>query len=161
MRHKVNWGAFSATVAALSLAAALVFNGIQVRDSADAQHQAKLATELGLLTQLQTVMSQSVYSRVPYKRQFQELRAGRRAGLTASAYRVTAQEASNVDYFAWLFNNGYLDARGADELWGPRMICEYKQAFAPALQGAAQDLPDLLAFIQKRGRVLSRLVERC
>lgn len=155
------WAAWSAIVAVLSLAAALVFNGIQARDSAIAQRQAKLATELGLLTQLQDAMSESVYSRVPYHRQFRQLRAGRRGRLTSSAYRVTVIEAANMDYFAWLFNSGHLTAEGADELWGPRMVCEYKLAFAPALRNPTRDLPNLIEFIQERGRRLSRLAGIC
>ena len=153
-----NWVALSsAIVAALSLIAALVFSSIQLRDAAESQHQTKLATELGLLTQLQGVISQSAYSRVPYEHQFRELRAGRRSRLTPAAYRVTSEEASNMDYFAWLFNNHYLNARGAEELWGPRMICEYKRAFAPAFQEAARDLTNLFEFVRARDHALSHL----
>jgi hypothetical protein len=155
------WAAWSAIIAALSLAAALVFNGVQVRTSAAAQRQARLATELGLLTQLENVMNESVYRRVRYAGQFRQLRAGRRSNLTPAAYRVTAEEAATMNYVAWLFNNDYLTINDADELWGPRMICEYKQAFAPAFQDSAQDLPDLLRFIQERGPRLSGLVEHC
>lgn len=155
------WAARSAIVAALSLAAALVFNGIQAHNGAVAQNQAKLATELGLLTQLENLMSDSVYSRTPYARQFRQLRAERRRRLTATAYRVTAREAATMDYLAWLFNEGYLNIAGADQLWGPRMTCEYKRAFAPAFRDPALDLPDLVRFIQERGRELSRLAERC
>jgi len=155
------WAAWSAVVAALSLAAALVFNGIQAHDSAVAQRQAKLATELGLLEQMQSAMTKAVYSRVPYVRQFRELRAGQRGALSRRVYRITAEEAASLDYFAWLFNNGYVTAHGADELLGPRMICEYQQAFAPALSDPAHDLPDLVQFIQERGRKLSKLVAGC
>src|ERR1035441_4617477 len=102
-RWRVNWVAFSAVIATLSLVAALVFSAIQLRDAAVSQRQTKIATELGLLTQLQTVISRSAYSRVPYEQQFRELRAGRRSVLTADAYRATAEEAANMDYFAWLF----------------------------------------------------------
>lgn len=156
--RKIKW---SIVVPVLSLAAALVFNGLQVRSSAISQRQAKVATELSLLTQLQTVMSESVYRRGRYARQFRLLEDGRLAGLTPDAYKVTAEEAANMDYFAWLFNNGYLTADGADELWGPRMICEYKRAFAPALQNPAQDAPELVRFIQKRGRRLAKLAPHC
>src|SRR5271157_467419 len=106
-RWRVDWVALSAVVATISLIAALGFSAVQLRDAADSQRQTKLATELGLLTQLQTVMSHSTYSRVPYEQQFRELRAGRRSVLTAGAYRATAEEATNMDYFAWLFNNHY------------------------------------------------------
>ena len=156
-RWWANWQAISALIAVGGLIAAIVFNAVQVRSSADAQRQSKLATELGLLTQLQDVMNRSVASRVPYARQFQALRAGRRSQLSADAYRAVIQEASNMDYFAWLFNHSYITAPGADRLWGPRMICEYKQAFAPAIANPAQDLPNLLRFIQERGRELSGL----
>jgi hypothetical protein len=156
-RWRVNWVAFSAVIATLSLVAALVFSAIQLRDAAVSQRQTKIATELGLLTQLQTVISRSAYSRVPYEQQFRELRAGRRSVLTADAYRATAEEAANMDYFAWLFNNRYVTARGAEELWGPRMICEYKRAFAPAFQEAARDLTNLFEFVRARDRALSHL----
>jgi hypothetical protein len=158
--QRASWQAISAAIAILSLAAALVFNGLQVRSSANAQRQSRLATELGLLTQLQDVMNTSVASRVPYARQFQDLRAGRRGQLTPDAYQAVIQEGSNMDYFAWLFSSGYLTAPGADRLWGPRMICEYKQALAPAISDPAQALPNLVQFIQERGTELSRL-ERC
>jgi hypothetical protein len=142
------------------LATGLVFNGIQVSDGSATQRQARLATELGLLTQLQSTLSQSVYSRVPYEQQFHELRLGHRAALTTPAYRVTAEEATNIDYFAWLFNHGYVRTPGSERLWGPRMICEYQHAFAPAFQEAARDLPDLIEFIQRRGPELAQLA-RC
>lgn len=148
-------------VAVLSLAGALVFNAIQVGAGADAQRQARLATELSLLTQLQSVLSQAVYSRTPYTKQFRELRTGRRADLGPAAYRITAEEAATLDYLAWLFDNGYVDTGRADQIWGPRMICEYRQALAPGLRDPAHDMPHLIQFIQERGHQLSRLVERC
>ncbi len=141
----------------MSLVAALVFNGVQLHDSATAARQTKLATELGLLTELQTVMSQATYSRVPYERQFAELRTGRRVTLSPSAYRATAVEGANMDYFAWLFNKGFIDAPGAEELWGPRMVCEYKRAFAAAFAEAPLDLTNLFEFVRRRGPALAHL----
>jgi hypothetical protein len=152
---------WSVIIAAAGLLLALGFNGVQVRDSARAQNQARLATELGLLTQLQNVMSESVYRRVQFAPQFRQMRAGRRGSLTPPAYRATAEEAANMDYLAWLFNSGHLTVEGADQLWGPRMICEYQRAFAPSLATPAQDLPDLLEFIRQRGSELTKLNEGC
>jgi hypothetical protein len=148
-------------VAVLSLIVALVFNGIQAHDSAVAQHESKLASELSLMTQLQNSMNESVYNRVQFAHQFRQMRAGRRGQLTRPAYRAMAEEAANMDYFAWLFNSGFLDADGSDQVWGPRMICEYKRAFAPALPDPAQELPELLHFIESRGPHLSHLGQRC
>jgi len=161
MKTSERLAAWSAVIAALSLAAALGFNGWQAHESAVAQRQSKLATELGLLTQLQGAMSESVYSRVPYHQQFRALRAGRRGRLTPAAYRATVIEAANMDYFAWLFNSEHLTVDGADELWGPLMVCEYKLAFAPALRSSTRDLPHLIEFIQERGHRLSRLIGSC
>jgi len=157
---KEKWAAGSAIIAALSLAAALVFNGIQVQDSADAQNQAKIATELGLLTQLQEAMRESLYRRVPYGPEFRRMRSDGPGALSLSAYRVMAEEASNMDYFAWLFDKGYLTAPGADELWGPRMICEFKQVFAPGFQDPVHEVPDLYQFIVERPE-LSHLAAHC
>jgi hypothetical protein len=158
--RKERWAAWSAAIAALSLTAALVFNGIQVHDSAVAQNQAKIATELGLLTQLQGAMKESLYSRVPYGPEFRRLRSEGPSALSPAAYRVMAEEVSNMDYFAWLFDKGYLTAPGADELWGPRMICEFKQVFAPGFQDPVYEAPDLYQFIVERPK-LSRLAQHC
>jgi hypothetical protein len=157
----VNWSRLPVVIAALSLLVALAFNSAQVRNAAVSQDDARLATELGLLTQLQSVMSNSVYARVQYAPQFRQLRGGQRDQLTSPAYRATVEEAANMDYLAWLFNNGYLTSDGADHLWGPRMICEYKKAFAPGLSTPAQDLPELVRFIRERGPELSTLGQGC
>ena len=158
---RVDWSRWPVIIAALSLLVALVFNSVQARNAAESQDDARLATELGLLTQLQSVMSSSVYARVQYAPQFRRLRGGGRSQLTPPAYRATVEEAANMDYLAWLFNNGYLTSDGADHLWGPRMICEYKQAFAPGLSTPAQDLPELVRFIQERGPELKTLGQGC
>lgn len=154
---KINWTAFGSIVAALALAVGLIFNGIQAQNEAAAQREARITTELGLLTQLQSSLSQSVYSRVPYQRQFEELRSGRRDTLSAAAYRAASEEATNIDYFAWLFDHGYITTPGSATLWGPRMICEYQHAFAPAFEEPARELPDLVEFIQRRGPKLAGL----
>jgi hypothetical protein len=148
-------------VAVIGLIAALVFNGIQVRDSASAQRQSKTATELTLLAQIQSTLIESAYRRVPFVKEFRDLREGRRANLSNEAYRVVAEEGANMNYFAWLFNHGYLTADEADELFGPQMICEYKQAVAPAFQEAPRELPDLIEFIQERGNRLAKQTEAC
>ena len=161
-RNRARLGAvIGGVVAVLSLIVALVFNGIQAHDSAVAQRESKLASELSLMTQLQDSMNTTVYKRVQFGRQFSQMRAGRRAELSPPAYRAMSEEAANMDYFAWLFNSGFLNADGADRVWGPRMICEYQRAFAPALPDPAQELPELLYFIESRGPRLSHLGQRC
>jgi hypothetical protein len=152
---------WSAAIAALSLIVALVFNGFQMQNSATAQRQAKVATELALLAQIQSSMTESVYSRVPFKKEFRELQSGRRAELSDHAYRVVAEEAANMNYFAWLFNNGYIDSDGADELLGPQMICEFQRVFTLALRDPAGEVSDLRQFKLERGPKLKRLVGNC
>lgn len=161
MARKEKWAAWSGVIAALSLVVALAFNGIQVHDSTVAQRQSKVATELTLLAQIQSAMTSSMYSRVPYVKQFREIKAKDRNALGPRAYRVTSEEAANMNYFAWLFNNGYLNAKGADELLGPRMICEYQQAFTSALKEPTEELPDLVRFIQERFPKLKKLLNGC
>lgn len=161
MATEVRVALWSAIIAGLSLAVAIGFNGCQISASAEAQRQAKLATELGLLTQLQDQLNESVYARVRFTPEFRQLRSGERLQLSRRAYRATAMEAANMDYMAWLFNNGYLTAPRSDALWGTRMICEYRRAFAPGLQHPAQDLPELIRFIQSRGPDLERAGSSC
>lgn len=152
---------WSAILAGVSLAVAITFNGLQIRDSAESQRQAKLATELGLLTQLQTQLNETVYARVKFTKEFRQLRSGKRQQLSHPAYRATAIEATSMDYMAWLFNNGYLTTPRSDALWGPRMLCEYRQALAPGLEHPAQDLPELLRFLRSRGQVFERFGSSC
>jgi hypothetical protein len=152
---------WSAILAGVSLTVAIAFNGLQVRDSAEAQRQTKLATELGLLTQLQNQMNESIYARVQFTAEFRELRSGKREQLSRPAYRATAIEAANMGYMAWLFNNGYLTTPRSDTLWGPRMLCEYRQALAPGLEHPAQDLQELLRFLRTRGREFERFGSSC
>ena len=167
-RRMRNWEAISAIIALLGLIAALIFNGIQAADSADAQRQTQHATELSqqateltLLTQLQSMLNDSVYARTPYASQFQALRAGRLNKLAAQPYQAVVREASDMDYLAWLFNQGYLAVPGADRLWGPLMVCEFKNAIYPALGHATQDFPNLSRFIDHRGANLERGAPPC
>jgi hypothetical protein len=148
-------------VAVAGLIAALVFNGFQVRDSAKAQRQSKIATELALLAQIQSTLTESAYRRVPFAKQFRALREGSRANLSNAAYRAVAEEGANMNYFAWIFNHGYIAADGADDLFGPQMICEFKQAVVPAFEEPARELPDLVEFIQERGHRLAKQAEAC
>jgi hypothetical protein len=148
-------------VAVLGLVAALVFNGIQARDSARAQRQSKTATELTLLAQIQSTLVESAYRRTSFAKEFRELREGKRANLSHDAYRVVAEEGANMNYFAWLFNHGYLTADGADELFGPQMLCEYRQAVVPGLEESPRELPDLVEFIQERGSRLEEAAQAC
>jgi hypothetical protein len=152
---------WSVAIAALGLIVALVFNSVQVKNSATAQDEAKVAAELALLAQIQSSLTKSVYSRVPYAEQFHELRAGLRTELSPKAYRVTAEEASNMNYFAWLFNNDYLSADGADEVIGPQMICEFQRAFVLALRDPAGEVTDLIQFKQERGAKLEQFTRAC
>jgi hypothetical protein len=149
-----SWVAPSVVVATLSLFGALIFNDIQLRDSAADQRQTKLATELSLLTQMQNVITQSAYRRTLYARQFTELRSGRRDALSPAAYRATAEEAANMEYFAWLINKGHLVAHDAEELWGPQMVCEYERIFVPAFADAQVYLANLSQFVRKHASKL-------
>lgn len=147
---KDKWAAWSAAVAVISLIAALVFNGIQVRDSANAQRQARVATELGLLAEIQTAMTRSIYAKVPHADELRDLEADRRSSLSRRAYQLVAEEAYGMNYFAWLFNNGYLKAPEADELLGPVMVCEFQQLFVRVFEDPAGEVPELTKFVQRR-----------
>jgi hypothetical protein len=142
------WARWSVLVALLSLIAALIFNGIQVRGSAEAQRQAKVATELGLLAGIQTAMTESIYAKVPYSDELGELEAGKRTRISTAAYRAVAEEAYGMNYFAWLFNHDYLDAPEADELLGPVMVCEYEKTFTRVFAAPAGEVPELARFVQ-------------
>ncbi len=145
---KDKWARRSLIVALLSLVVALVFNGVQARNSANAQRQAKQATELGLLAGIQTAMTESIYAKVPYSDELRELESEKRTQLSAPAYQAVAEEAYGMNYFAWLFNHDYLDAPEADELLGPIIVCEYEETFSRVFTNPAGEVPELARFVQ-------------
>lgn len=123
-RHIID---ISAITAIASLVVALVFNGIQVRDSADQARASRQATELGLMTQLNEIVAQAESSVSPLDREFRqaELHYQYLSFRTAGQFAVTLK---NLDYLAWLYNHGYVAIPGARQLWEQRMKCMYATA---------------------------------
>jgi hypothetical protein len=155
-----NWTAISVFLGALSIAGSSIFSGLQIHAAEQAERSSRLTSELAVLTQLQGTFSHAYYGRVPYGKQYVELKGGRRDGVSVSAERAVGEEASVMDFFAWLFDHGHVTAPGAVRLWGPTMICEYQNAFAPVFREPAVDVPNLVEFIQRYGRALEHF-ESC
>jgi hypothetical protein len=121
-KPRIRWEAVAGITAVVSLAAALVFNGIQVRENGQQARAAREATELQLLTQLNTVVNNST-----------EDVAGvvdrRRAGaLSAREHAVLVHALGDFDYVAWLFENNFLTLPAAKGYWGGSLRCAYARA---------------------------------
>lgn len=155
-----NWTAISVLLGALSIAGSSIFSGLQIHAAEQAERSSRVTSELAVLTQLQGTFSDAYYSRVPYEKQYVELKGGRRDYVSVPAEQAVGKEASVMDFFAWLFDHGHVTAPGAVRLWGPTMICEYQNAFAPVFREPAVDLPNLVEFIQRYGRALEHF-ESC
>jgi hypothetical protein len=157
--RRVSWEALSASAAVLGLAVAVAFNGLQVRHGTNALREARTATELQLLTQLQTVLKRSVYGRFPYIPEIRALRNGTRSSVSPAAERAVKEETADLDYLAWLVTTRHLTTGGADELWGPVMVCEWRQAILPVLgqDVASSAAPNLRRFVAQRGSEYLRL----
>jgi hypothetical protein len=153
-RHIID---ISALTAIASLVVALIFNGLQVRDSADQARQAKLATELQLLTQLNGLVTQSEVTFNPRSSEIvrAELRNGQLSNKTNAELGMTLK---NLDYLAWLVNNGFIRVAGARQLWARRMKCLYATAVRVYGPTANVRLPNLERFVSRpRGESLIAL----
>jgi hypothetical protein len=115
------------TVAVLSLGAAVLFNALAVRDSAEQAELARQGTELDTLFQIEQSVRRS--SRIIFSPEFQELTARDLEGNNASNPRRRFVEAVNdVDYVAFLFNQRYLTIQGARDRWQNQLNCVWTLA---------------------------------
>jgi hypothetical protein len=143
-RHIID---ISAVTAIASLVVALVFNGLQVRDSAEQSRAARQATELGLLTQLNGIVAQSESTVSPLDREFRTVEAQTGTTLSTKTEASLAITLKNLDYMAWLFNHGFVAIPGARQLWERRMKCMYATAFLVYGPTASVRLRNLQRFV--------------
>ncbi len=132
----------SAITAIASLVVALIFNGLQVRDNADQARATRRATELQLLTQLNTIVTESQSTIQPRSPEF--IRVEREGGeLSGQSARYLGTTIKNMDYLAWLYDNGFVTIPDSRQLWGPRMRCIYITAlllYGPTIQKRVENL---------------------
>lgn len=153
-RHLVD---VSALTAIASLVVALIFNGLAVRDSAKQESETRLATQLQLLTQLNGLVAQSESTVQPLDAEFLRAEA-RDAQLSYQTNSEFSDALKNMDYLAWLFNNGYVGIRSSRELWGQRMECMYVSAVLVYGPTVEQRLQNLARFVDlPRGASFTRL----
>jgi hypothetical protein len=146
-----SWEGLSGVVAVVGLAAAVLFNGCQVSQGADSLRESRTATELQLLTQLQTVLKETVYGRYPYIGEIRALRRGVRRSVSEKAQRAVLEEAADLDYLAWLLTAGHVRTSGAERLWRAVMVCEWRLAIVPVLgqDVVSASAPNLEHFVTK------------
>jgi hypothetical protein len=127
--------------AVASLVLALVFNALQVRDSAQQARENKQATELQLLTQLNGLVAESQVTVDPLSREFR--RAEGAGVLSAKTNASFGQVLKNMDYLAWLFDDGFIAIPGARHMWQRRMECLYSTAILVYDPTTKSRLPNL------------------
>jgi hypothetical protein len=103
-------------VAIVSLVAAVVFNALQVRDSANAERESRLASQLALFTQLdQSIRSANVVFEDPALLAHDGPWFDAHLGAPLSLRLRAAL--GNMDYIAFMFDHGYIAFPGARERW--------------------------------------------
>jgi hypothetical protein len=129
-----------------SLIVALVFSAVQAHDTATQAGATRLATELQLLTQLNALVTQSQTTLNPVSQQF--LRAERTSyvlpATTNTNFRATL---INLNYLAWLFNNGFISVPGARQQWQRSMDCLFATAILVYGRSVSGRLPALERFV--------------
>ena len=70
--------------------------------------------------------------------------------MLSEAHRVQFNELLNdMEYLAWLFEQGYVRLPGAAGFWGPAMRCDYDFATLFYQSSSSRDrLPNLKLFVQ-------------
>ena len=125
------WETVSGVTAVVSLIIVLIFNTIQVARDADQATQARLAAELGLSTQLHSLVTEAERevnaTALAGKLQRQEKPA--RGELSALRFAL-----SSADYLAWLLNRGYVAVEDARTYWSPVL----HEAYALGKQAPAE-----------------------
>jgi hypothetical protein len=124
--RRLHWPTVGTVIAVTSLVAALVFNGLGVRDSARQQRlstrqesEARATTQLQLLTQLNAVVNDAdlqvadVLNRVNKPH----------VGLSVHERALLDHALGDFDYVAWLFENGYLTLEPAKRYWANAIRC--------------------------------------
>jgi hypothetical protein len=94
---------------------------LQVRDSAQQARDTKQATELQLLTQLNDLVAESQVTVDPLSSEFR--RAEGAGALSPKTNASFGQVLKNMDYLAWLFDDGFIAIPEARELWQRRTEC--------------------------------------
>ena len=123
-RRRVPWQAVGTVTAVLSLVAALVFNGIQVRNNGHQQRASREATELQLLTQLNGVVNDATLGISGVLN-----RANKTSLALSSRERALLDHAlGEFDYVAWLFENRFLTLPAAKRYWLNALGCAYHSA---------------------------------
>ncbi|HEX4735331.1 MAG TPA: hypothetical protein VH247_13020 [Thermoleophilaceae bacterium] len=104
--------------------AALIFNGIQVADTATQQHATREATEVQLLTQLNGVVNDGTL-------QIANLLDRTNAHSARLSFREQAMfdhALNDFDYVAWLFEHRFLTLPAAKAYWRHTLACAYHSA---------------------------------
>ena len=140
-KHAIRGGT---ALTVIGLAITLVFNTMGVRDTANQQKRTREAAQLSLFTQLDQELDSSVSA----------LRS-----VTLSAHPTQRQQAvldrayDDMNYLAWLFNNGYLTLPGTKELVFDRLCRAYRSA---VFLGDSSSLREVKETVRSAPRCLGR-----
>ena len=113
-----------AVTAIVSLAAALFFNGCQVKETAKQQRATREATEVQLLTQLNGVVNDGTLQIAGVLNRTDK----RNERLSYRERALFDHALSEFDYVAWLFDNKFLTLSAAKAYWRQPLACAYHSA---------------------------------
>lgn len=118
-RHKRHAIRLGTALTLLGLGITLAFNTLGVRDTAHQQTETRRAAQLSLFTQLDQELNGSV-------RSLEGLHVN--GHLTTPQRNVLHHAYDDLNYMAWLFNNGYLTLPGSKALVFSRLCEGYRNA---------------------------------
>jgi hypothetical protein len=128
-------------IAVLGLVVTMVFNTVGVWQGVAQTKRDRVASELGLLTQLNGLARQAE-GRLTGVRE--SVCSARRPRPRDGAALIEA--AQYYEYLAWLFNAGHVTMSDARRYWAPSMIQTYELFATIGLTEARRRFPELNAF---------------
>jgi hypothetical protein len=140
------WETVSAITAVVSLIGVLTFNSIQVSRDADQATQSRAAAELGLSTQLHSLVTEAenAVNATDLAAKLERNEKPTRKETAALRFAL-----ASADYLAWLLNRGYVNVDGAREYWAPVLGEAYDLGKRASGELDVDDFVELSRFVRE------------
>ncbi len=128
MKNVEKWTTFAAITTSIVLIVSLGFNSFFSMIFSETNKEIKLGTELTLFTQTYQLARKSAASFFQTHHDEIEAYLSGKAGMSTAMHGQLVQMLDDIEFLAWLLNNGYITLKGANELLSSQMVHVLNQA---------------------------------
>ena len=115
------WTTFAAVTTSIVLIVSLGFNSFFSMIFSDTNKEIKLGTELSLFAQTYQLARKSAASFFQTHHDEIEAYLSGKAKMSTAMHGELVQMLDDIEFLAWLLNNGYITLKGADEILSTQM----------------------------------------